>query len=130
MPPARIELTKCAFISEEIPSEENDARAGMCTPRRLEAVAERLEGARPEPLIKGAPRRVTPCDNEVRAKADMVLGAWRGKKYVRNASFFQIWLPGVRASRPPARGETMTWEHAADSGRAWGEKITITINAA
>lgn len=99
----------------------------MCTPRRLEAVAERLEEARPEPLIKGAPRRVTPCDNEVRAKADMVLGAWRGKKYVRNASFFQIWLPGVRASRPPARGETMTWEHAADSGRAWGEKITITI---
>ena len=55
--------------------EEKDARAGICTPRRLEAVAEGLEEARPEPLIKGAPRRVTPCDIEVRAKTDMVLGA-------------------------------------------------------
>lgn len=75
MPPARIVLTKGASVSDEIPSEEKDARAGMCTPRRLEAVAESLEEARPEPLIKGAPRRVTPCDIEVRAKTDMVLEA-------------------------------------------------------
>ena len=46
--------------------------------------------------------------------------------YVRNASFFQIWLPGVRASRPPARGRN----NDVGARRRWrqglGEKITIT----